>query len=62
MVHCWEAENHHRPSFEEIVTELNEIMNPESIYINLNSTVEGKMNDTPSVPHRGASVNKGYQE
>ena len=60
MVNCWEAENHHRPSFEEIVTELNEVMNPESVYINLDSTVKG--NDMPSsVPHRGASVNRGYQ-
>jgi hypothetical protein len=62
MVNCWEAKNQHRPSFEDIVTELNEVMNPESVYINLDSTVKGKINDMPSsVPHRGASVNRGYQ-
>ena len=61
MVKCWDSDNHHRPSFDEVVMDLKDIMNPESIYVNLETSVAGQHNSTAPVPQRGATVKKGYR-
>ncbi|CAC5384299.1 USH2A [Mytilus coruscus] len=61
MVRCWEVDNHHRPSFDEIVEELGNVMNPESAYINLNQSTAGKHNAAPPVPQRGGTVIRGQR-
>lgn len=61
MVNCWEVDNHHRPSFDEIVQQLGSVMDPESKYINLDQSTAGKHNAAPPVPQRGGTVIRGQR-
>lgn len=59
MVNCWEAENHLRPTFDDIIFKLRDIMRPDSMYVNLDALTGKKNKPAPPIPT--ATLNHGYQ-